>query len=75
MVATRKAHSLGVTSIHENGCAEDLRTFTEAERMGKLGVRVRFNIPSAASGFARLHRSVVRCGIGLAEDWRNQDIL
>jgi len=47
MAATKKAHRLGVTSIHDNGQMEDLRVYEEAESRGKLGVRVRFNIPSA----------------------------
>jgi len=64
-VATRKAHSLGVTSIHENGTAQDLRVFIEAERAGKLGVRVRFNVPSQHLD------SVVQTGLssGLGSDW------
>jgi predicted amidohydrolase YtcJ len=46
LAATKKAHSLGVTSIHDNGQMEDLRIYQAAESKGKLGVRVRFNFPS-----------------------------
>ncbi|MCU0860254.1 MAG: amidohydrolase [Thermoplasmata archaeon] len=64
-VATKRAHSLGVTSIHENGTAQDLRVFIEAERSGKLWVRVRFNIPSQHLD------SIVSAGLssGLGSDW------
>ena len=44
--AIRKAHSLGVTSIHDNGQSADIALYREAERAHKLGVRVWFNIPS-----------------------------
>jgi predicted amidohydrolase YtcJ len=45
-LATRKAHSLGVTSINDNGEPEDLETYRTAEREGKLMVRVWYNTPS-----------------------------
>jgi len=45
-LATRKAHSLGVTSINDNGHPGDLETYTKAEREGKLMVRVWYNTPS-----------------------------
>jgi hypothetical protein len=45
-IATKKAHSLGVTSVHDNARIEDLPVYQEAERSGKLKVRVRFNMPS-----------------------------
>ena len=44
--AIRKAHSLGVTSIHDNGQSADIALYREAERARKLSVRVWFNIPS-----------------------------
>jgi predicted amidohydrolase YtcJ len=44
--ATRMAHSLGVTSINDNGVSEDLGAYRDAERNGKLGIRVWFNTPS-----------------------------
>ncbi|HEX9908340.1 MAG TPA: amidohydrolase [Thermoplasmata archaeon] len=47
LIAIRKAHSLGVTSIHDNGSVSDLETYGEAGRRGKLSVRVWFNIPSS----------------------------
>lgn len=45
-MATRRAHSLGVTSVHDNGSSEHLATYLAAERSGKLAVRVNFNVPS-----------------------------
>lgn len=47
VLATRKAHSLGVTSVQDNGEAKHLSVYRAAERAGKLGVRVSFNVPSA----------------------------
>lgn len=49
-LATRKAHSLGVTSIQDNGASGDFRMYREAERKGRLNVRVWFNTPSADLG-------------------------
>ncbi|UCE81122.1 MAG: amidohydrolase [Methanobacteriota archaeon] len=46
-LATKKAHSLGVTSIHDNGASGDFSIYREAERMNRLKVRVWFNTPSA----------------------------
>jgi hypothetical protein len=46
-LAIRKAHSLGVTSVHDNGDAKDLGIYRACERAGKLGVRVWYNTPSA----------------------------
>lgn len=43
--AIKRAHSLGVTSIHDNGDSEDIALYREAERAQRLGVRVWFNIP------------------------------
>ena len=45
-LAIKKAHSLGVTSIHDNGESDDLRIFRSAERASKLSVRVWFNTRS-----------------------------
>lgn len=45
-LAIRKAHSLGVTSIHDNGLNGDLRIYRSAERSSKLTVRVWFNTRS-----------------------------
>lgn len=45
-VAVRKAHSLGVTSIQDNGDSSDFGVYRSAERAGKLGVRVWFNTPT-----------------------------
>lgn len=44
-LATKRAHSLGVTSIQDNGAAEHLAVYQAAERAGKLGVRVTYNVP------------------------------
>ncbi|MCU0852682.1 MAG: amidohydrolase [Thermoplasmata archaeon] len=45
-LATKKAHSHGVTSIHDNGETADLTTYIEAEKRQKLRVRVYFNTPT-----------------------------
>lgn len=45
--STRMAHALGVTSINDNGQSTDFRIFLEAEKRGRLGVRVWFNTPSS----------------------------
>lgn len=45
-LATKRAHSLGVTSVQDNGLAEHLSVYQAAERSGKLGVRVSFNVPA-----------------------------
>ena len=45
--AMHKAHSLGVTSIQDNGEAGDFRIFREAEQKNRLKVRVWFNTPSS----------------------------
>ncbi|UCE90847.1 MAG: amidohydrolase [Methanobacteriota archaeon] len=44
--AVRRAHSLGVTSVQDNGEMDHFRLYREAEKKGKLGVRVWFNTPS-----------------------------
>ncbi len=49
-LATKRAHSLGVTSVHDNGAMEHLAVYRSAERSGKLGVRVTFNVPSTQLG-------------------------
>jgi predicted amidohydrolase YtcJ len=46
VLATKKAHALGVTSIDDNGQPEDLEVYRSAERAGKLAVRVWYNTPS-----------------------------
>lgn len=45
-LATKRAHSLGVTSVQDNGVSEHLSVYQAAERSGKLGVRVTFNVPA-----------------------------
>jgi predicted amidohydrolase YtcJ len=61
-LATKKAHSLGVTSITDNGEAVHLSIYREAESAGKLKVRVNFNTPSSVLD-SRLKLSVPT-GIG-----------
>jgi len=45
VAATRKAHSLGVTSVQDNGETEHLSIYQTAERADKLGIRIWFNVP------------------------------
>jgi len=45
-LAVKMAHSLGVTSVTDNGEASHFGIYREAEAAGKLGVRVCFNTPS-----------------------------
>jgi len=65
MNAIKKAHSLGVTSIHDNADSMDLETYLRAERANSLKVRVRVNIPSQNLD------SMLRLGLssGLGSDW------
>ena len=64
-LATLKAHSLGVTSVHDNGHSNDLETYQSAARSGKLGVRVWFNTPSSnLDALCRLPLSTA-----LGDDW------
>jgi len=60
--AIKKAHSLGVTSIQDNGCACDFAVYQQAEREGKLRVRVWFNVPS--SELASLRSLNISTGLG-----------
>ncbi|MGQ9587859.1 MAG: amidohydrolase [Thermoplasmata archaeon] len=46
--AIRRAHSLGVTSVHDNGECSDLDVYLAELKAEKLGVRVWFNVPSSA---------------------------
>lgn len=46
VLATKRAYSLGVTSVQDNISVEHLAVYLSAERAGKLGVRVTFNVPS-----------------------------
>jgi predicted amidohydrolase YtcJ len=64
-VAIQKAHSLGVTSVQDNGSADDFAVMRKAEREGKLGVRVWFNTPSSEL------RSLLRIGVstGFGSEW------
>lgn len=65
LAATRRAHSLGVTSIHDMGESQHLSVYRAAERAGKLGVRVTFNVPSA-----NLHNMLgLSLSSGLGSEW------
>lgn len=64
-VAIRKASSLGVTSIHDNGDATDFGLYRAAETSGKLGVRVWFNSPTDSLD-SRLDLSL---STGIGSDW------
>jgi predicted amidohydrolase YtcJ len=71
--AVKRAHSVGVTSIHDNGDVGaaynggtgNLRTYQTAERMGKLLVRVRFNTPSSDLD----HLLKLNISSGLGSEW------
>ncbi len=43
VISTRMAHSLGVTSINDNGRPAELPVYIAAEKAGRLGVRIWFN--------------------------------
>jgi len=45
-LAIRRAHSLGVTSVQDNGGPSDFDAYRRAERAGKLGVRIWMNTPT-----------------------------
>jgi len=64
-LAVRKAHSLGVTSVHDNGESEDFGVYREAELSGKLTVRVWLNTP--AKDLDHVSSLCVTPGIG--SDW------
>ncbi|UCE45547.1 MAG: amidohydrolase [Methanobacteriota archaeon] len=61
-LATKKAHSLGVTSIQDNGEPRDFFIYREAERKGRLKIRVWFNTPS--SGLDSLTSLGLTSGLG-----------
>ena len=64
-LAIKRAHSLGVTSVQDNGEMDHFRIYREAERKGKLGVRVWFNSPS--DHLETLRR--IGSPTGLGSDW------
>jgi len=64
-LAIRKAHSLGVTSIHDNGESDDFGILREAEAAGRLTVRVWFNTPAEDL----CHRTAMSIGPGVGSDW------
>lgn len=64
-LATKKAHALGVTSIHDNGQTTDFGIYRDAEVAGKLSVRVWFNYP--ASDLDSLSSLTLSKGVG--SDW------
>jgi len=64
-LATRKAHSHGVTSVHDNGDSSDFETYREAEKAGRLGVRVWFNTPTDTLE----SRRKLFASTGIGSDW------
>ena len=68
-LATKKAHSLGVTSVTDNGSiegtADDFDVYMTAKRNGKLGIRVWFNTPSDNIDQMR----ALSISTGLGDDW------
>lgn len=64
-IAIRKAHSLGVTSVQDNGAQGDFSIYREAELKNRLKIRVWFNTPS--SGLDSLTSIGVTSGFG--SDW------
>jgi predicted amidohydrolase YtcJ len=65
MMAIRKAHSLGVTSIHDNGQSEDFGIFRDAEVAGRLSVRIWFNTPAQDLS----HLSALSITPGIGSEW------
>lgn len=65
VLAMRKALSLGVTSVHDNGQSEDFGVFREAEVAGKLSVRIWFNSPAENLGYL----SALSLSPGIGSDW------
>lgn len=63
--AIRKAHALGVTSVHDNGSSSDFETYRSAEISGKLSVRVWFNTPTETLD-SRLDLSL---STGIGSEW------
>ena len=64
-LALRRAHSLGVTSIQDNGNADDFEVFRKAEKEGRLSVRVWFNSPSSELQ----HRLRLGISSGFGSEW------
>ena len=64
-LAIRRAHSLGVTSIQDNGDADDFEIFRKAEKEGRLNVRVWFNSPSSELE----HRLKLGISSGFGSEW------
>jgi len=64
-LAIRKAHSLGVTSVHDNGDSSDFSIYRGAETAGKLGVRVWFNTPTDSLD----SRASLSLSTGIGSDW------
>lgn len=52
-LATERAYSLGVTSVQDNLSIDHVAAYLTAERAGKLGVRVTFNVPACHLGSLR----------------------
>lgn len=65
LLACKKAQSLGVTSVHDNGGQGDFGLYVDSMRKGELGVRVWFNTP--ASNTESLRKLSISTGLG--SDW------
>lgn len=65
MLAMKMAHALGVSAVHDNGESSDLEVYAEAERSGRLKVRVWFNTPSKDLE----HRIGMSAATGIGSDW------
>ena len=65
LIATKKAHGLGVTSVTDNGVGADLAAYLEAARRSELKVRVCFNVPSTSLDALR----ALSVSTGLGDDW------
>lgn len=65
MLAIRKGHSLGVTSVQDNGERDDYGVFREAELAGKLTMRTWFNMPAKCLE----HLSALSITPGIGSDW------
>jgi len=60
--AIKRAHMLGVTSVQDNGEVDHFGIYQDAEKRGKLAVRVWFNVPS--DSLESMLRLGIRTGLG-----------
>ncbi|MBN1678145.1 MAG: amidohydrolase [Candidatus Thermoplasmatota archaeon] len=64
-LAVKKAHSLGVTSVQDNGQSEDFGIYREAEAAGRLKIRIWFNMPVKDLD----HVSALSITPGIGSEW------